>query len=109
MDDGAVTVDFKNAGAEVKSLGTKIKRAHKKAVRKLTKKVDAAVSGLTNGENKPATFRANRTSAQPSGYYGRAGAGYAGAAALARRAPGLGRAVRRGVGDHQGVWFRRRR
>ena len=77
MDDGAVTVDFKNAGAEVKSLGTKIKRAHKKAVRKLTKKVDAAVSGLTNGGNKPATFRANRTSAQPSGYYGRAGAGYA--------------------------------
>ena len=70
----AVTVDFKNAGAEVKSLGTKIKRAHKKAVRKLTKKVDAAVSGLTNGGNKPARVRANRTSAQPSGYYGRAGA-----------------------------------
>ena len=77
VDDGAVTVDFKNAGKEVKTLGTKIKRAHKKAVRKLTKKVDAAVSGLTNGGNKPATFRANRTSAQPSGYYGRAGAGYA--------------------------------
>ena len=77
VDDGAVTVDFKNAGKEVKTLGTKIKRAHKKAVRKLTKKVDAAVSGLANGGNKPATFRAARTSAQPSGYYGRSGAGYA--------------------------------
>ena len=77
VDDGAVTVDFKNAGKEVKTLGTKIKRAHKKAVRKLTKKVDAAVSGLSNGGNKPATFRAAKTSAQPSGYYGRSGAGYA--------------------------------
>ena len=34
VDDGAVTVDFKNAGKEVRSLGTKIKRAHKKAVKK---------------------------------------------------------------------------
>jgi hypothetical protein len=77
VDDGAVTVDFKNAGAEVRSLGTKIKRAHKKAVKKLTKKVDAAVSGFANGGNKPATFRTARTSAQPTGYYGRSGAGYA--------------------------------
>ena len=77
VDDGAVTVDFKNAGKEVRSLGTKIKRAHKKAVKKLTKKVDAAVSGFANGGNKPATFRTARTSAQPTGYYGRSGVGYA--------------------------------
>lgn len=79
VDDGAVTVDFKNAGKEVRSLGTKIKRAHKKAVKKLTKKVDAAVSGFANGGNKPATFRTARTSAQPTGYYGRSGVGYAAA------------------------------
>jgi hypothetical protein len=77
VDDGAVTVDFKNAGKEVRGLGTKIKRAHKKAVKKLTKKVDAAVSGFANGGNKPATFRTARTSAQPTGYYGRSGVGYA--------------------------------
>ena len=27
VDDGAVTVNFKNAGAEVKSLGDRVKRA----------------------------------------------------------------------------------
>ena len=74
VDDGAVTVDFKNAGAEVKSLGDRVKRAMKK----LKRKVDKTVSGLNNGSEKPATFRTAQRSMQPGGYYGRSGYGYAG-------------------------------
>ena len=78
FDDGAVTVDFKNAGAEVKSLGDRVKRAHKRAMKKLKRKVDKTVSGLNNGSEKPATFRTAQRSMQPGGYYGRSGYGYAG-------------------------------
>lgn len=78
VDNGAVTVDFKNAGAEVKSLGDRVKRAHKRAMKKLKRKVDKTVSGLNNGGEKPATFRTAQRSMQPGGYYGRSGYGYAG-------------------------------
>ena len=78
VDNGAVTVDFKNAGAEVKSLGDRVKRAHKRAMKKLKRKVDKTVSGLNNGGDKPATFRTAQRSMQPGGYYGRSGYGYAG-------------------------------
>ena len=76
-DDGAVTVDFKSAKKELGTLGDRVARAHKRAMKKLKKKVDRAVSGLNNGESRPATFRAARQTMQPGGYMGRSGYGYA--------------------------------
>ena len=61
VDDGAVTVDFKNTGKAATGVVARVKRAHKKAVKKLKKKVDKTVSGLTNygeGNKKSPTFRA---------------------------------------------------
>ena len=79
VDDGAVTVDFKNAGAEVKSLGDRVKRAHKRAMKKLNRKVDKTASGLNNAAARnPPRFGAAQRSMQPGGYYGRSGYGYAG-------------------------------
>lgn len=74
VDDGSVTVNFKNAGAEVKSLGSKIKKAHRKAMKKVTKKVDAAISGFSNGGTKPVSFKTGTGVAKT---YNRSNVGYA--------------------------------
>jgi hypothetical protein len=78
VDDGAVTVNFKNAGKEVRGLGRKIQRAHKKAVKKLTKKVDAAVSGLKDSGVSSKTSFSTAASARLRPARTGAGAGYAG-------------------------------
>jgi hypothetical protein len=40
VDDGAVTVDFKNTGKAATGVVARVKRAHKRAMKKLKKKVD---------------------------------------------------------------------
>ena len=80
VDDGAVTVDFKNTGKAATGVVARVKRAHKKAVKKLKKKVDKTVSGLTNygeGNKKSPTFRAGYRS-PGVGFSDRAGVGYYG-------------------------------
>lgn len=77
MDDGQLTVNLKGAKKEVTGLGDRIKRAHKKAVKSLKKKVDSTVSGLNNGGNRPTTFKTRSTSSNVNA--GRfSGAGYVG-------------------------------
>ena len=82
VDDGAVTVDFKNTGKAATGVVARVKRAHKKAVKKLKKKVDKTVSGLTNygeGNKKSPTFRA----------------GYRSPASVSATEPGSGTTARR--------------
>ena len=80
VDDGAVTVDFKNTGKAATGVVARVKRAHKRAMKKLKKKVDKTVSGLTNygeGNSRAPTFRAGYQS-PGVGFRDRAGYGYYG-------------------------------
>ena len=105
VDDGAVTVDFKNTGKAATGVVARVKRAHKRAMKKLKKKVDKTVSGLTNygeGNSRAPTFRAGYQS--PGGWFrDRGGLRVLRPSAVDLLPRGVGGDPRRGVRAREGV------